>query len=129
MNTQTSGYLVIFGTFAILLGVIGYMTHPEKAITALLSGGGFGALFVLWGILGAKGVRWSKLAALLTAALLSAACGWRASLGWLSVANGQSEKTFASLIITLMLGVAVAMLVFLLKDRKAGGVDPAGDAG
>lgn len=129
MNTQISGYLVIFGTFVVLLGVIGYMTHPEKAITAVLSGGGFGALFILWGILGAKGVRWSKLAALLTAALLSAACVWRASLGWLSVANGQSEKAFASLIITLMLGVAVVLLVFLLKDRKAGGVDnPAGGA-
>src|ERR1041385_7031122 len=98
MNTQTAGYLVILGIFVILLGVIGYVTHPEKAHTSLLFGGGFGALFVLWGILGAKGLRWSKAAALLTTVLLSAACAWRASLGWLAVVNGQSEKVFASLL-------------------------------
>lgn len=120
MNTQTAGYLVIFGIFLILLGVIGYVTHPEKAHTALIFGGGFGALSVLWGILAAKGMRWNKPAALLTAILLSVACVWRASLGWLAVANGQSEKVFASLVITLMLAVSAVMLVVLLKDRRTG---------
>ena len=123
MKTQTAGYLVIFGVFLILLGVIGYMTHPEKAITALISGGCFGALWMLWGILSAKGVRWSWAAALVTTALLALACVWRASVSWLAVADGQSEKAFASVIITLMLGVAVFMLFFLLKDRMAGGVE------
>jgi hypothetical protein len=122
MKTQTAGYLVIFGIFLILLGVIGYVTHPEKAITALIFGGGFGALWMLWGILSAKGVRWSWPAALATTALLALACGWRAGLNWLAVADGQSEKAFASVIVTLMLGVAGFMLFFLLKDRKAGGV-------
>jgi len=123
MKTQTAGYLVIFGIFLILLGVIGYVTHPEKAHTALISGGGFGALWMLWGFLSAKGVRWSWLAALVTTALLTLACVWRAGLSWLAVANGQSEKAFASVIITLMLGVAVFMLFFLLKDRKAGSLE------
>lgn len=120
MNTQTAGYLVIFGVFLILLGVIGYMTHPEKAITAVISGGGFGALWMLWGILSARGVRWSWLAALATTALLALASVWRASMGWLAVANGQSEDTFACLIVTLMLAVAAFMFFFLLKNRKAG---------
>lgn len=126
MNTQTAGYLVIFGIFLILLGMIGYVTHPEKAHTALIFGGGFGALSVLWGILAAKGIRWSKLAALLTAILLSVACVWRAGLGWLAVANGQSEKVFASLVITLMLAVSAVMLVVLLKDRRASGAERPG---
>jgi uncharacterized membrane protein (UPF0136 family) len=120
MSTQTAGYSVILGIFLILLGVIGYVTHPEKATTALISGGGFGALWMLWGILSAKGVRWSWLAALATTVLLTLACVWRASLSWMAVANGQSEKAFATVIITLMLTVSVFMLFFLVKDRRAG---------
>jgi uncharacterized membrane protein (UPF0136 family) len=123
MSTQMAGYLIIFGIFLILLGVMGYLTHPEKAHTALISGGGFGVLWMLWGILSAKGVRWSWLAALATTSLLALACVWRASVSWLAVANGQSGKAFASVIITLMLGVAVSMLFLLLKDRKGGGVE------
>ena len=122
MNTQTAGYLVIFGIFLILLGAIGYMTHPEKAISALISGGGFGALWILWGILSAKGVRWSRLAALAITVLLALACVWRASLSWLAVANGQPEKAFALVIIILTLALALCMLLFLLKDRKAAGL-------
>ncbi|HKI69870.1 MAG TPA: TMEM14 family protein, partial [Verrucomicrobiae bacterium] len=91
MKTQTSGYLVILGIFVIFLGLIGYLTHPEKAHTALMAGGSFGVLAILCGILGAKHVRWSKAAALLTAGLLGAACIWRASLNWLAVAGGESE--------------------------------------
>lgn len=129
MNTQTAGYLVIFGIFLILLGAIGYVTHPEKASSALISGGGFGALWILWGILSAKGVRWSCLAALATTVLLALACAWRASLSWLAVANGQPEKAFASVIITLMLALALCILLFLLRDRKTGGVlKPVGGA-
>jgi hypothetical protein len=123
MNTMNAGYLVIVGIFVILLGAVGFVTHPEKAYTSLMFGGGFGALFVLWGILGAKGLRWSKTAALLTASVLSAACAWRASLGWLALANGQSEKVFASLLITLTLAVSMIMLVMLLKERKASGAE------
>ncbi len=123
MKTQTAGYLIIFGVFLILLGVIGYVTHPEKAITAVIPGGVFGALWMLWGILSAKGVRWSGLAALVTTTLLALACAWRASVSWLAVSNGQTEKAFASVIITLMLAVAVFMLIFLLKDRKTSGLE------
>jgi hypothetical protein len=118
MNTQTAGHLVIFGIFLILLGVIGFVTHPEKAYTALIFGGGFGALWMLWGILSASGLRWTWLAALATTALLALACMWRASVSWLAVANGQSEKAFVSVVITLMLAVSAFMLFSLLKDRK-----------
>lgn len=127
MNTQTAGYFIIFGILLILLGVIGYVTHPEKAHTALIFGGGFGALWMLWGILSAKGVRWSWLAALVTTALLVLASMWRGSLSWLAVANGQSEKFFASLIISMMVALSASALFLLLKDRKQNGAHkPAG---
>ena len=118
MNTTTAGYLVVFGIFTALLGVMGYMTHPERAITALIFGGGCGALWMLWGILGAKGIRWSWPAAVATTALFAIACAWRAGVSWLAVAGGQPEKAFASVLITLTLAVSAVMLVFLLRGRE-----------
>lgn len=128
MNTQTAGYLVIFGMVTILLGVIVYQTHPENAPIALIFGGSLGALSILWGILGAKGARWSWTAALLTAALLGLACVWRSSLGWLAVASGEAARGFASLVNTLMLGVSGLMLWFLIRDRRAAKPPPADPA-
>ena len=117
MNTQTSGYMVVFGVLLILLGVAGYMTHPEKAHTALISGGGFGALSILWGILGAKGVRLSLPAAFVTTTLLSLACVWRGIVGWVAVSQGESAKLVPSMLITMMLAVSVTSLSMLLKSK------------
>lgn len=86
---------------------------------ALLLGGSFGALLVLWGILSARGGRHSRLAAQSTLGLLIVGCIWRAGLGWSAVADGQGERTFASLVVTLMLGVAIFLLCLTLTDRKA----------
>jgi len=118
MNTQTAGYLVIFGIFVILLGVIGYQTHGEDAFTAVILRGTFGGLMILCGILGARGARLGWPVALFAVAILGVACLWRASLGWLAVANGQAERTFASLLSTLILALGGVMLWLLIKDRK-----------
>src|ERR1051325_9955984 len=61
MRTQTADCFVVFGIFLTLLGVIGYVAHPEKALTALIFGGPFGALWMVWGILNSQGFRWSWL--------------------------------------------------------------------
>jgi hypothetical protein len=124
MNITTAGYLVIYGISLILLGVIGYLTHPEKAFTALISGGGFGALSILWGILGAKGLRWPRLAALLTSALLAIACVWRVTVVWVAVVSGQSEKLFAAIVVTLMLIVSILTLGLLRKGRTSSAAHP-----
>ena len=43
MNTKTAGYLILYGSFLIVMGLTGYLSNPEKAKTALMSGGTFGA--------------------------------------------------------------------------------------
>jgi uncharacterized membrane protein (UPF0136 family) len=121
MNTKTAGYLVLYGAFLIVMGLLGYLSNPEKAKTALMSGGTFGALSIIWGVLGARGVRWSLPAALATTGLLALALAWRASVGWLAVLDGKSEKLFAASLTTLMLTASVLMLLGLLKARKTGG--------
>ena len=118
MNTKTAGYLILYGGFLIVLGLLGYLSNPEKAKTALMSGGTFGALSILWGVLGARGVRWSLPAAIGTTGLLALVFAWRASVGWLAVLDGKSEKLFAAILITLMLAASAAMLPMLFRSLK-----------
>ena len=119
MNTRTAGCLIFYGCFLILMGLLGYLSNPEKAKTALMSGGTFGALSILWGVLGARGVRWSLPAAMTTTGLLAVVFVWRASVGWLAVLDGRAEKQFAAGLITAMLAASIAMLIGLIKARKA----------
>ena len=118
MNMKTAGYLIFYGMFLIVMGLLGYLSNPEKAKTALMSGGTFGALSILWGVLGARGVRWSRPAAIVTTGLLAVVFAWRASVGWLAVLGGKSEKLFAAVLITVMLAGSALMLLGLLKARK-----------
>jgi uncharacterized membrane protein (UPF0136 family) len=118
MNTKTAGYLILYGAFLIVMGLLGYLSNPEKAKTALMSGGTFGGLSILWGVLGARGFRWSLAAAIVTTGLLALVFVWRASVSWLAVLNRQREKVFAASLITVMLAASVPMLLCLLKSRK-----------
>ena len=118
MNMKTAGYLIFYGMFLIVMGLLGYLSNPEKAKTALMSGGTFGALSILWGVLGARGVWWSRPAAIVTTGLLAVVFAWRASVGWLAVLGGKSEKLFAAVLITTMLAGSALMLLGLLKARK-----------
>src|SRR6266496_5281575 len=118
MNTKTAGYLILYGAFLIVMGLLGYLSNPEKAKTALMSGGTFGALSLVWGVLGARGVRWTLPAAVVTTGLLALVLIWRASVGWLAVIHGKREKIFAASLITLMLAASLLMLLCLLKSQK-----------
>ena len=118
MNTKTAGYLILYGAFLIMMGLLGYLSNPEKAQTALMSGGTFGVLSIVWGVLGARGVRWTLPAAMVTTGLLALVLVWRASVGWLAVIDGKREKIFAASLITLMLAASVLMLLCLLKSQK-----------
>ena len=119
MNTKTIGYLIFYGGFLVLAGLAGYQSNPEKAKTALMSGGTFGALSILWGVLGARGVRWSLPAAIVSTGLLALVFAWRAGVGWLAVMDGHSEKLGTASLITLMLAASVAMLRRLFRARSS----------
>lgn len=125
MNTKTAGYLIFYGGFLMLMGLAGYLSNPEKAKTALMSGGTFGAISILWGVQMARGARWSLPAAKTTTGFLAVVFIWRASVSWLAVSRGNSEKQFAAILITAMLAGSIAMLIALFKARKASGAETA----
>ena len=92
----------------------GYLSNPAGAKTALISGGTFGGLSALWGVLMLKGFAWAKLAAWVSTLLLVAAFTWRSVVGWMAYAAGE-PKLFAASLITLMLAASLVSLAVLAR--------------
>jgi uncharacterized membrane protein (UPF0136 family) len=113
-----SNWMIGYGVFLAAVGVIGFLSNPEKAATALLSGGTFGALSILWGALLRRGLGWARWAARTMTAFLTAVFTWRATVSWLAVQDGQSEKLVAAGLITAMLA-ASTLTLFVLFARRA----------
>jgi len=109
-------WFVGFGIFLILCGVAGFLSNPAGAKTALISGGTFGGLSAVWGVLMMRGVGWARIAAWVSTLVLVAAFAWRATAGWMAYAAGE-PKLFAATLITLMLVGAVASVVVLVRAR------------
>ena len=82
----------------------------------MMSGGTFGGLSVLWGVLMLRGFGWARIAAWVSTLVLVAAFAWRATAGWMAYAAGE-PKLFAAALITLMLVGAVASLMVLVRTR------------
>ena len=110
----TGRWFLGFGIFLILCGLAGYLSNPAGAKTALMSGGTFGGLSALWGVLMLKGFAWAKIAAWFSTLLLVAAFTWRSIAGWTAYAAGE-PKLFAASLITLMLAASLASLAVLAR--------------
>lgn len=110
---------IFLGIYLILAGVAGYLSNPEGAKTALLSGGTFGSLCVAWGVLIGRGFGWARLGVLATFAILTAAFIWRSVAGWMAVAGGEQSKWFAAALITSMLIATLAAAFVVLRSRTS----------
>ena len=118
MTHGPASWMILYGSFLIVMGVIGYLSNPEKAATAVLSGGTFGALSIAWGVLLRRGVQVARWGALATTALLTAVFSWRATVGWLAVLEGNPDKLVAAVLISVMDVATVAMLIALLRAPR-----------
>jgi uncharacterized membrane protein (UPF0136 family) len=118
MQNLPARIIIAYGAFLILAGLLGYLSNPEKAKTALLSGGTFGTISIALGFLAAR--RWRPAAALMLAlaALLSAVFIWRASASWLDYLSGASDKLTAAVLITAMLLASLALVTYLVLARR-----------
>jgi hypothetical protein len=116
MNSKLSTWLKRYGIFIIAMGITGFLSNPQKAATALMSGGTFGVLSILWGVLMVRGVRWSRLAACATTLFLVLVFAWRSSVSWKAFMGGAADKLTAAIFITMMGTASIAMLVLLLSS-------------
>lgn len=114
-----SKWTIAYGLFLIACGLAGYLSNPEKAKTALISGGTFGALSIVWGALMARGASWSRWAAFATSSFLVVVFCWRATVSWMAVADGATDKQFAAVLITLMGAASVFISARLWLGRRA----------
>jgi uncharacterized membrane protein (UPF0136 family) len=117
MAKNLGTWMIGYGAFLIAVGVVGYLSNPEKAATALLSGGTFGALSMLWGGLLRRGVAWARTAALATTGFLTCVFAWRSTVTWLAVQGGRPEKLLAAGLITAMCVASVLTLYVLVSSR------------
>ena len=120
MSRALGKVVIAYGLFLMVIGLMGFLSNPEKAKTALLSGSTFGLLSIAWGVLLIRGVRWAWGAALTTAVLLSGVFIWRASVGWIAVSGGETEKRTAAVLITVMLAGSLVTLGLLVGLRRRG---------
>ena len=112
---NVGSWYIGFGIFLILCGLAGYLSNPEAAKTALMSGGTFGVLSALWGVWMLKGGRMPAfVAALLTTLMLCGAFTWRSIVSWQAYADGE-PKLFAASLITAMLVASIASLIQLIR--------------
>lgn len=116
MKTKLSHWLIAYGLFLIAMGTVGYLSNPEKAATALMSGGTFGALSMLWGWMMSRGIGWSRWAAGATTTLLVIVFAWRASMSWTAYAGGATEKLIPAVLITLMGAASIGMITAICRN-------------
>jgi uncharacterized membrane protein (UPF0136 family) len=114
---KTGHWIIAYGCFLILIGLIGYLSNPEKARTALASGGTFGTLSIIWGGLSLRPMGWPVIAAFVTGCFLSLIFLWRASVGWMAVAQGDTTKLLAAILISLMLAASLGLLALIARRR------------
>lgn len=107
--------LIIYGIFLIDMGLIGYLTNPERAQTALISGGLFGILSIFLGILWGRNFSASRPLSFGILSLLFIVFSWRATVSWLAYNGGNDEKFWPAIIITAMLLATFFTLVILRK--------------
>ena len=118
MTHRLGNWLLAYGAFLIAIGVVGYLSNPEKAATALISGGTFGALSIAWGFLLRTGRAWARTGAIATTGFLALVFTWRSIASWLAFVNGQAGKLVAASLITAMLVASVVTLLVLLRGAR-----------
>jgi hypothetical protein len=123
-----SWWLVGYAAFVFSMGVLGYLSNPEKAGTALKSGGMVAFFSVGWALAWARGHRWALGGALGMLGLVGAAFVWRSTVGWLAVAGGDGTKLTAALLISALLVATVVLFPRVLAGFRGAGTARRADA-
>jgi uncharacterized membrane protein (UPF0136 family) len=118
MKASTWKFVVVYGVFLIVIGLLGFASNPEKAKTALMSGGLFGSLSIIWGVLMSKGFGWARYAAIVTTSLLSIVFAARAFIGWKAFIDGEPKLIAASLISSMLVASLILLPLILRKSPQ-----------
>lgn len=116
-----------YGIFLIALGVAGYLNNPAGAKTALISGGTFGTIHLVWAFLWKRRPGLVRVGALVSLLVVLAASSWRGYVSWTAYLEGEASKQFVAFLLTAMwLGTARILLRLLTLPRPEPGLEPTG---
>lgn len=122
-SEKLSQRLLYYGLLLIILGFIGFLSNPAKAKTALVTGGIFGSISILWSFLCRKN-NWSIYAAFITTLLILLATASRAFISWKNVLNDQTDKVLAATLITIMSIASLYLMPTLFRAIKQSKIRP-----
>lgn len=107
-------WLLIYAGFVFVCGILGFLSNPAEAKTALISGSVFGLLLASIGLLLLKCIGFARWLGLSLLGVLAGAFTWRADVSWEAVASGEPKQFAASLITSMLIG-AMLTIFRLLK--------------
>jgi len=113
-----SKIMIGYGAFLIVAGLLGYLSNPDKAKTALMSGGLFGSISIGLGLAATRGWRPSLPISLGLTSFLGVVFTWRAAVSWMAFFGGEPGKLTAAALISAMLLASVTVVALLLKRRS-----------
>jgi hypothetical protein len=114
-----SWWLLGYAAFVFSMGLLGYLSNPEKAATALKSGGMVAGLAVVWALGWTFQRRWALFGAAATLGLMGLVFVWRSTVSWMAYFSGESQKLTAALLITAMLVATVVVLPKVFAGIRA----------
>lgn len=117
-ETSLKRTFLFYGIFLILVGVAGYLSNPEKAKTALMSGGTFGLISIALSFAMTKFFTLARGAGLVVTLMLAGVFTWRSHASWTAYFGGQPEKWFAATLISSMLVASIVVLFKIFQSFK-----------
>lgn len=112
--------LLAYGIFLIAIGLAGYLNNPEKAKTALISGGVFGGIHLVWAWMWNRYNQIARYGVAVTVVMVLAASTWRTWATWQAFWAGDESKRFPALLITAMfLGTVRVFLRYLTLPKPS----------
>lgn len=111
---KQGNWLIGYGGFLIVIGLLGYLSNPEAAKTALISGGTFGVLSIALGFGLRRAIGFLRWIALMVVGMLAGVFSWRSSVSWDAHFAGEPKLIAASLISAMLLA-SLVMIVRLLR--------------
>lgn len=108
----------LYAALMFILGLIGFLTNPSKAHSALIVGISAALVFTVLGFYVQKGKKIALTWIMILGGLLSMMLVWRANSAWLAYFRGSSDKLAAALLISAMLLITLVITGLGMVTRK-----------
>lgn len=110
--------VMVYGSFLVVCGLLGYALTGETSTSSLLNGGIFGTLVIGLGFLLRQGKMWTFPASLSAVGIFTLTFFWRGILQVRAVLDGAPGHVGVGILLLLLFLVSVAMFVTLFRSYR-----------